>query len=279
MRARRAQLTAALEANASGVPLPQFLAELSELNPRSVTAAAAGLTAQVASAEASRRAALERLGAVSRELEFKEQGSAALACDQRLKRLRYELVELSEQWVVHRLASELLQRTVDRFTRDHEPQLIKHTRRFFRELTDDRYSVVEHDSGKHGGFAVRDHQGHAWQPDKLSTGTREQLYLAIRLAFVTHFNEHHEPLPVIMDDCFVNFDDIRARNALKTLVDWKQSAQTVMLSCHWQSVVALADLAPDTPVITLANGQITPARQLADRNSDLAGQTTTVQAQ
>ncbi|MGN6136210.1 MAG: ATP-binding protein [Aureliella sp.] len=189
-------------------------------------------------------------------------------CAQKLKRLRSELTELSEQWVVHRLAGDLLQRTIDRFTRDHEPQLLKHTRRFFHELTDRRYGVVEHDSGKHGGFAVRDQQGHAWQPDKLSTGTREQLYLAIRLAFVTHFNEQHEPLPVIMDDCFVNFDDTRSRIALRTLLHWRESAQTILLSCHWRSVEALAELAPETPVIALNSGELTTARNLAERAED-----------
>ncbi len=125
--------------------------------------------------------------------------------------------------------------------------------------------MVEHDSGKHGGFAVRDNHGNPWQPDKLSTGTREQLYLAIRLAYITHFNETHEPLPVIMDDCFVNFDDTRARIALRTLIHWQESVQTILLSCHWRSVEALAELAPETPVITIANGELTSARQLAER--------------
>lgn len=265
LRAKELELRAALESNAAGRPLDDFLNELAEVHPRTVAANAATLVARLASVEAAASAAQQQIGGMMRELEFKEQGSAALEAEQKLKRLRAELVELSEQWVVHKLASELLEQTIDRFTRDHEPHLIKHTRRFFKELTDGRYSVVEHDSGKHGGFAVRDNHGNPWQPDKLSTGTREQLYLAIRLAFITHFNETHEPLPVIMDDCFVNFDDTRARIALRTLIHWQESVQTILLSCHWRSVEALAELAPETPVITIANGELTTARQLAER--------------
>ena len=265
LRAKEAELRAALESNAGGRPLEQFLAELAELQPRMVAANSATLAAKLSSLESAASAAQQQIGGMARELEFKEQGSAALDAEQQLKRLRAELVELSEQWVVHKLAGELLEQTIDRFTRDHEPQLIKHTRRFFRELTDGRYSVVEHDSGKHGGFAVRDNHGNPWQSDKLSTGTREQLYLAIRLAYITHFNQTHEPLPVIMDDCFVNFDDTRARIALRTLIHWQESVQTILLSCHWRSVEALAELAPETPVITIANGELTTARQLAER--------------
>lgn len=264
LRSRVDQLAAALEASADGMNLPDFLNELSTLDAASVAAVASTQAAQLSAIEASKKEAMQQLGALSRELELHEQSSVAAQGEQSLKRLRSELVDLSEQWAIHRLAGELLARTIDRFTRDHEPQLLKHTRRFFAELTDERYSVVEHDSGKHGGFAVRDHQGHAWQPDKLSTGTREQLYLAIRLAFITHFNEQHEPLPVILDDCFVNFDDTRARIALRTMIHWQESVQTILLSCHWRSVEALAELAPETPVITIATGDVISARQLAD---------------
>ena len=71
-----------------------------------------------------------------------------------------------------------------------------------------------------------------------------------------------------MDDCFVNFDDTRARLALKTLINWQESVQTILLSCHWRSVEALAELAPETPVITIANGEMATARTLAERTDD-----------
>ncbi len=170
LRAKETELSAALRSYAAGEPLEKFLTELAETHPRTIAASAATLSARLAGAEAAAAAAQQQIGGMTRELEFKEQGSAALLAEQQLKRLRAELVELSEQWVVHKLAGELLEQTINRFTRDHEPQLIKHTRRFFKELTDGRYSVVEHDSGKHGGFAVRDNHGNPWQPDKLSTG-------------------------------------------------------------------------------------------------------------
>ena len=53
----------------------------------------------------------------------------------------------------------------------------------------------------------------------MSTGTREQLYLAIRLAYVLHYCEQAEPLPLVMDDVLVNFDDRRKRNTLEVLLE------------------------------------------------------------
>ncbi len=95
LRAREAELRAALESNAAGRPLDEFLTELSALDPRTIAANSAMLAARLGSAEAAARTAQQQIGGMARELEFKEQGSAALEAEQRLKRLRAELVELS----------------------------------------------------------------------------------------------------------------------------------------------------------------------------------------
>ncbi len=265
LRARKAELSAAIESYAGDVSLDDFLNQLECSNATLVAAETSRWTAKVGDLEAQQKNALQEIGAISQQMEARQNSRATMESEQRLKQLRRELVDLSEQWVVYKLAGELLTSTIDRFVRDHEPELIKHTRKFFSELTEQRYAVVEHDSGKHGGFAVRDQLGNAWQPDKLSTGTREQLYLAIRLAFITYYNEHHEPLPVIMDDCFVNFDDVRARTALRCLTQWPESPQTILFSCHWRTVEALAELAPEAPVIMITSGETAPARHVAER--------------
>ena len=41
----------------------------------------------------------------------------------------------------------------------------------------------------------------------MSRGTREQLYLAMRFGLIEEYEARSEPLPIIMDDVFVNFDD------------------------------------------------------------------------
>ncbi|MGN6136209.1 MAG: AAA family ATPase [Aureliella sp.] len=68
LRAKKAQLIAALEANAAGVSLDDFLSELATLDPRSVAVASASLMARVGSIEQERQAALERKGALLKEL-------------------------------------------------------------------------------------------------------------------------------------------------------------------------------------------------------------------
>jgi uncharacterized protein YhaN len=69
-------------------------------------------------------------------------------------------------------------------------------------------------------------------PEKLSRGTSEQLYLAMRLALVREYSNHVEPLPVVLDDIFVNFDPERTRRALEAVGELSETHQILLFTCH-----------------------------------------------
>lgn len=243
-------------------PIESFVAALSEVEESQLALQVIEIKRSLAQCETAREQADQEVGALASQLEQLAKSDAAQRSGQRLHALRGQLSELAEQWVVSRLAQELLSRCIDRFTTDHEPVLLQLTHQFLSKLTGGRYTSVDHAAGTDGSFCVRNARGEAIEPSKLSTGTREQLYLAIRMAFITHYTEQHEPLPVLMDDCFVNFDDARTRLALQTLLGWKDSVQTILLSCHGRVVQQLAELAPDTPVICLDRHTTQTAREV-----------------
>ena len=70
----------------------------------------------------------------------------------------------------------------------------------------------------------------------MSRGTREQLYLAMRFGLIQEYETRSEPLPVVMDDVFVNFDDGRRDNAIEILKEFAVDRQVIILSCHKQSL-------------------------------------------
>ncbi len=78
--------------------------------------------------------------------------------------------------------------------------------------------------------------------EALSTGTREQLYLAIRLAYIEHYSQSAEALPIVLDDVLVNFDDARATATIAALASFAERSQVVLFTCH-KHVVALAEAA------------------------------------
>jgi len=74
---------------------------------------------------------------------------------------------------------------------------------------------------------------------QLSEGTRDQLFLALRLAGIAHQSQNNDALPIILDDVLVNFDNDRASAALEVLAELGQEMQVLCFTHHRH----LADLA------------------------------------
>jgi hypothetical protein len=75
-------------------------------------------------------------------------------------------------------------------------------------------------------------------PDALSDGTRDQLWLAFRLALI----EQHmaaKRLPLVLDDVLVHFDPDRAKAALETFAKFAEHTQVLMFT-HDPGLVELA---------------------------------------
>jgi uncharacterized protein YhaN len=86
----------------------------------------------------------------------------------------------------------------------------------------------------------------------LSEGTRDQLYLALRLAALGEFATRAAPLPFICDDLLVSFDDVRAGLALDVLAEAGTELQVILFTHHRHVVdLAKARLKGQVDVITL----------------------------
>ncbi len=73
----------------------------------------------------------------------------------------------------------------------------------------------------------------------LSEGTRDQLYLAVRLAALELHLQQTIPLPFMADDLFINYDDARSRAGLQALAKLSQATQVIFLT-HHEHLVPLA---------------------------------------
>ena len=71
-------------------------------------------------------------------------------------------------------------------------------------------------------------------------GSHDQLYLALRLASLESWLHVHEPIPFVVDDILLNFDDQRALAALRALAELSQHTQ-VLFFTHHRHLVELAE--------------------------------------
>jgi uncharacterized protein YhaN len=73
----------------------------------------------------------------------------------------------------------------------------------------------------------------------MSEGTADQLYLALRLAYLSSWADKHEPLPLILDDVLMAFDDDRAAAAMHAFASLAPKTQIILFT-HHRHIVDLA---------------------------------------
>ena len=150
----------------------------------------------------------------------------------RIEGVRGELRATAREYLILSGAHHLLNRAVTRYERERQPEVIRRATTLFQAFTCGRYSRI-HKSLATGELLLTDslHQCEK-RPAELSRGTLEELMTAMRLALIACCEEEHEPLPIVLDDLFVNFDGNRRRAALEALETFAAQRQILLLSCR-----------------------------------------------
>ena len=162
-----------------------------------------------------------------------------------------DLHRYSREWSVLALARQILLDAKARYEKEGREGVLRFASDIFRDITDGEYSgIIASLEGEN--FLALHHSGEQRDPEKeLSQGTREQLYLALRLAYVKNHARSAESLPVILDETLVNFDLRRIRNTARVLAAFAQENQILAFTCHpW-----LADILLEAGAQAVAPGQ------------------------
>lgn len=218
-----------------------FLAALASLDRDHSRARQAELADQQAQLAAEMEDLHKSSGRYQLELDQLSQEGDALAVQQAIESHRGQLREHVDRWTSLVLAEKLLERALQEFQREHQDDVLAEAKRILRHLTGGKHVDIRHGVGE--TFWVVDADGQQRAPEHLSRGTREQLYLAFRLAYVRHYCRDREPLPFVMDDVLVNFEPDRAAATIEVLKDLAQHVQIVFLTCHPTTVDMIKELA------------------------------------
>jgi DNA repair exonuclease SbcCD ATPase subunit len=120
------------------------------------------------------------------------------------------------------------------------PLISRRAAALLARMTDDRYAGVYFDREMHF-TAQRSGDLNAHALEYLSEGTRNQLYLAVRLA-ICELVLTEESCPLILDDVLAAFDDRRARDTLRLLRELGTERQIILLTCQSRERRLLAEL-------------------------------------
>lgn len=143
---------------------------------------------------------------------------------------------------------------IDEIARDKHariaPRLAERASAYLSEITGGAYQEI--DLARDLGIRVRipdTNELHTAPEKSLSKGTVDQIYLALRLALVQCVSDVGEPIPMILDDPFANYDDHRLERTLKLIAEISDENQVLLFTCR-EDVVRAAETV-NAPVIRL----------------------------
>jgi uncharacterized protein YhaN len=128
----------------------------------------------------------------------------------------------------------VLQRAIESYREKHQGPVLSRASELFSTLTLGDYCGLTTgfgDNDKAVLVAIR-RSKETVEIDGLSDGTRDQMYLALRLAAIEHHVETVSPCPVILDDILINADNARASATLKVLSDLAKRTQVLFFTHH-----------------------------------------------
>lgn len=170
-------------------------------------------------------------------------------------KLKYEqesaiLHSLGKEWLSYAYSEALLDQTMQIYEEEKQPSILLTASELFSLLTGGEYIKIISTIGSNELRVLRK-DNRKFEPQFLSRGTVEQLFLAIRYALVKEYSKQHL-LPIILDDIFVNFDEERLDNAIEIVKDFANDQQVIIFTCHPRLTNRLKELDKNAYNIKLA---------------------------
>jgi uncharacterized protein YhaN len=187
---------------------------------------------RLAAADAQIRQCMEKRGELSANIQI-------LADDRQLPTKVLELATVEKRlddainrWHVLASACRILDAIRTAYERERQPETLREASGYLNRLTQGRYQRVWTPLGENI-LRVDDADGHCLAVEMLSRGTREQLFLSLRMALAASYARRGAALPLVLDDVLVNFDADRATAASSVLCDFAAAGhQVLVLTCH-----------------------------------------------
>lgn len=273
--ARRAALgeaerTEATVRAATGAAHELLLAEVAASDEAALLAEREALARSIAEQESGRDAALvERTRAQTALDEADGDGAASRAAEAVRERLAAS-ARLAVDVARLRLARELLDQAVQRHAQRVQGPLLAAASRWFARITGGRWEALRPDwAGDRQVLLAERSDGTRLLVEQLSEGTADALFLALRLAAIDVRLGAAPPVPLLLDDVLMTFDDGRAARTLQGLAELGVRNQVVYFTHHAHLVDLARSVLPAEAVSVTELRQGPPEPEPPDADADV----------
>jgi len=238
------QLEERIQQESAGMAMEDFITEIEAMDADALSAQIPAQQREIREVEEKLSSIDQQLGAEEAQFKAIDGNSRAAEAADNAQAILGQIEEDTERFIRLRLASAILRREIERYRAENQDPLLKRAGEIFNTLTLGSFSGVgtEFDAKDEPVLKGLRPSGQSVAVDGMSDGTRDQLFLALRLASIEKFLATSGPIPFIVDDILIAFDQRREAAVLQVLAGLAQKTQVILFTHHRH----LVDLARKT---------------------------------
>lgn len=230
-----------LTRNGDGLSIPQLEKEAGESDIDAIGGELESVSSELKALQANRDTLRDQRQTLRNEIKAKDGSAAAANASEEAEQHLAAMVSGVEQYLRLQIAALILEQRIEDYRKKNQAPVLARAGELFSKLTLGSYTNLRDeldDGGKPILLGVRPNDAEV-SVDGMSDGTRDQLYLSLRLATLEQHLTKGEPMPFVVDDILIGFDDHRTRVCLEVLAELALSTQ-VLLFTHHRRVLELA---------------------------------------
>jgi uncharacterized protein YhaN len=235
----------------AGATIDDFINQALTVDPDGIDGEIGRLTEETEALNREKSELDQRIGSERTELGKMDGSARAAELAEEIQLLLGGLETHVEQYARLKIASKILNQAIERYRNKSQEPILKRTTELFKQITKGSFQGVRaefDDTGQPVLVGVRAGGKDIVPVEGMSDGTADQLYLALRLAGLQDYLERNEPIPFIVDDILIKFDDDRAVAALGALGRLSEQTQVIFFT-HHRHLLELARKTVDASVL------------------------------
>lgn len=232
---------------ALGQSLEDFEDQADQVDPDEIPGQLQGISEELEKVNQQISDLSERIGIERTELSRMDGRSEAARMAEEAEGKLAEVRRLAERYARLRISAKVLEDEIEHYREENQDPVLKLAAGYFSELTLGSFEGLRTDIDDRGEQVIVGlrNGGDRVAVAGMSSGTRDQLFLALRLASLEHRLEKNEAVPFIVDDILVNFDEARAQATLKALAGLARKNQIILFTHHWEIAESAKGLGGD----------------------------------
>ena len=232
--------------DAAGESLDAFCKTMEVHDAFLIQKESAELDEEISKLEENKSNLLQQIGGKKKELESLESKPGAFQLASEIEMKKAKCHGLCKEMAASVLAKVILDEASRIYREQNEDPILAKARIYFKTLTLENFVditpslsenihilQVERKDGRILDFTSRHISPKDGNNTVLSDGTADQLFLSLRLAAIeNHLGQIKDPLPIILDDILIQYDDERSVAALDCLAKLSEKTQVIMFTHH-----------------------------------------------